>query len=201
MGFCYSMAIGKQRGPKGFQVMSNFAQIDMMSAKGTRPIRLRRWRNRHGDDCFSVTNETASRVQAVAHQGAALWAYAIQRAQAELTDSAKPAKRTPQPPWSLPLSRSQIHGPSIMETLVPTAKSAITTAPSSGCPVKPATNNAEYSKPQGKNVQSAPTIKGAPLPHPMARPFAAIQIFRPICSIQTGCCARQSNTRPSNIMA
>ena len=49
-----------------------------------------------------------------------------------------------------------------MDTLVPSANKAITRAPSTAWPVRPATNNAEYSKPQGRNVQRAPTTSGAP---------------------------------------
>jgi hypothetical protein len=77
------------------------------------------------------------------HQGAVSWAKAIHKAQAELAANANPAKRMPQSPVLLPRKRSHSHGPAIMETLVPKANKAITTAPSNELPVKAATNKAE----------------------------------------------------------
>lgn len=88
-------------------------------------------------------------------------ASAIQRAHPELSANASPASRTPQSPLRFPLRRNHNQGPSIIETLVPSANSAMTSAPSSALPANVATNKAEYNKPQGKNVQTMPTNKGA----------------------------------------
>ena len=81
------------------------------------------------------------------HQGAALCAYAIHKAQAELAANAAPARRTPH--WPLPgrpvepRRRSHNQGPNTMVRLVPAANSAITIAPAAALPASAATSRAE----------------------------------------------------------
>lgn len=145
------------------------------------------------------------------HQGAALWARPIHSAHAALLASAKPANRTPQsPPARLgaagpapprPLRRSQSQGPSNIETPLPRAKSAITPAPCQTCPVRAATNSAEYSRPQGRNVHKAPTTTGIPRPRSTANWRACAHRIRPSRSSHTGCCVFNSKRSPTDTAA
>ena len=126
----------------------------------------------------------------------------IQRAQPELAASAAPANRTPHAPLpgAAPRNFNQSQGAAVMVTLVPSAKSAITSAPSTGPPAMAATNSAEYNKPQGNSAHSAPSTRGAPpVPAPIALAFA--HTLRPTASTQTGCRAVARSTSPRSAAA
>jgi hypothetical protein len=72
--FPIQLPLGKQRGLKGFQDMSNFAQIDILLSQTRTVDQTDALEKQSPDYGFSVKKQTAAKVQGVTHQGAALWA-------------------------------------------------------------------------------------------------------------------------------
>ena len=79
--------------------------------------------------------------------------------------------------------RSHNHGPAIMVSEVPRAKSAMVAAPDKGSPDRDASSNAEYSKPQGNRDHTTPSPRGAANTPPAPTLRTLAQTLRaPACS-------------------
>lgn len=151
----------------------------------------------------AVVKALALNVQPVTHQGACWCINPIHKAHAETSAKAEPDKRIPQRPSPIPTrpSCNQNQGPTIRVSEVPSANSAIVTAPANGSADKDASSNAEYKSPQGNKDHTTPSPKGAASKPPAATLRTRTQTLRaPTCS-HRGCRPVNNSTSPRTVAA